>query len=188
MREPCGHPLEAHPRVLCRGASASLLPKAQLPLGRTLSDERTRGQCRRSSFWGRFEARARQRGSIRRWKSVPRCSACAQMLPLSISSALRAPSLAFVTRRTAGPPGSRAAGTNSSRRDGRVRSEKENSTLQSKRAQSLRLMTAGLVSLAGAFIIMRAQAVGASKRSLEQQGAGNRLSHDHDSCTDGAQR
>ena len=45
---------------------------------------------------------------------------------------------------------------------------KEATAAQMKRAQSLRLMTAGLVSLASAFIIMRAQATGKTKRSLEQ--------------------
>ena len=57
---------------------------------------------------------------------------------------------------------------------------KQAGSAQQKRAQSLRLMTAGLVSLASAFIIMRAQATGKTKRSLEQAQADARAAlQDH---------
>jgi hypothetical protein len=49
-------------------------------------------------------------------------------------------------------------------------------------------MTAGLVSLAGAFIIMRAQAIGQTKRNLEQQRPQATVRQDRDSRKDGAQR
>eukprot|EP01043_Picozoa_sp_COSAG02_P043273 COSAG02_NODE_3757_length_6277_cov_1.750405_4_plen_106_part_00 len=95
------------------------------------------------------------------------------LLPALHAGSLRAPFWGCMARRMAHPVGSRAAGTNSSRGGGSTKAqratEKAPSADQLKRAQSLRLMTAGLVSLAGAFIIMRAQAVGKSKRNLEQQ-------------------
>lgn len=96
------------------------------------------------------------------------------MLPSAIVGSRRVPFRTFVFRssRTVTPTGSRAAGTSSARSPSEKAweaTEKVPSAAQLKRAQSLRLMTAGLVSLAGAFIIMRAQAVGKTKRSLEQQ-------------------
>lgn len=80
---------------------------------------------------------------------------------MALLFALRAP-----VRRTAAPfVPFRTAGTAGG---GGGRAAKEASAVQMKRAQSLRLMTAGMVSLAGAFIIMRAQATGKTKRTLEQ--------------------
>lgn len=101
----------------------------------------------------------------------------------------RAPFSAFLASRTVNPTSSRAAGISSSRGgNARRATEEVPSADQLKRAQSLRLMTAGLVSLAGAFIIMRAQAIGQTKRNLEQQRPQATVRQDRDSRKDGAQR
>lgn len=117
----------------------------------------------------------------------------AEMLPSLLNAgSLRASVWASIPRRTAYPAGSRLAGTSSSRGNGSTKAqratEKPPSADQLKRAQSLRLMTAGLVSLAGAFIIMRAQAAGKSKRNLEQQRPRPTVLQNRDSREDGAQR
>ena len=112
--------------------------------------------------------------------------------PLLHVGSLRAPFWACTARKMAYPAGSRLAGTSTGRGNGSTKAqratEKTPSADQLKRAQSLRLMTAGLVSLAGAFIIMRAQAIGKSKRDLEQQRPRPAALQDGDSREDGVQR
>jgi hypothetical protein len=82
-------------------------------------------------------------------------------------AAAAVPRASAARRQSSSGGGGRASSSNSSG-GGSSSTEKKAGSAQQKRAQSLRLMTAGLVSLASAFIIMRAQATGKTKRSLEQ--------------------